>query len=969
MRRPSPELALRHPERREGSRGGETLRFAQGESLIRAGVLICATSLLAACSFSFFRGGPKGTPDNEPTLKTLAGRQVAVEKDRAVVVSEVQAIDAYRKFLDISPKAPQRAEAMRRIGDLEMDLADNKSASGTGIEAPDYKAAIARYQDFLKTYPDDPGNDRVLYQLARAYEQGGDLPTALKTLDRLVKDYPLNRFRDEAQFRRGELLFTARDYANAEKAFATVLAGGPTVPYHDRALYMQGWSQFKQTRLDDGLRSFFAVLDLKVAGKKGEGGIETLAGLSRPDRELVEDTFRVTSISLANLKGAESIPEYIDSPVRQSYDFRVYEQLGELYIKQERTKDAADTFGLFARLHPPHAQAPVLQARVIEIYERTGFANLALEAKKEYVARYGLKGEFRSANPEGWERAQPLVKTHLAELARYYHASAQKSKATADYQEAVRWYREYLESFPKDPAAAQNNFLLAELLFEDARFAEASVEYEKTAYGYPSHAKSADAGYAALLAYAQQQKKAPAAEVPALQRTSVASALRFATAWPTDVRAGPVLADAAEKLYVLKDGDQAARVAQRVLDLQPPAADAQRRVAWTVLAHTSFESNAFDRAEKGYAEVLKLTPDRDAARNDLVERQAASIYKQGEQARAAGQTREAVGHFARVGTVAPQSSIRANAQYDAAASLIALKDWDGAARTLEDFRQRFPNHPLQGEVSGKLAVAYLEKGQWASAAGEFERLATASPDPKISRDALWQAAELYEKAGSRPNATKAYERYLAKNPQPLEPAVEARWRLAKLATADGNPVREAALMKDIFNADQNGGGARTDRTRYLGATAALAMAEPVAAEYRKVALTEPLQRQLRLKKAKMEEALKAYAVAADYGVADVSTAATFRIATVYRDMGKAMMTSERPKKLSKIELEQYNVLLEEQAFPFEEKATELHEVNARRAATGVYDKWVQSSFEALRELRPVRYGKLERVEGVVDAIR
>ena len=35
-------------------------------------------------------------------------------------------------------------------------------------------------------------------------------------------------------------------------------------------------------------------------------------------------------------------------------------------------------------------------------------------------------------------------------------------------------------------------------------------------------------------------------------------------------------------------------------------------------------------------------------------------------------------------------------------------------------------------------------------------------------------------------------------------------------------------MQEIFSADQAGGGARTDRTRYLGATAALAMAEPVA---------------------------------------------------------------------------------------------------------------------------------------------
>ena len=927
--------------------------------------LIAVSCLLAACASK-----RSGTPDNEPTLKTLAGRSVNVEKDNGVVANEEQAIDAYKKFLAVAPKAPQRAEAMRRIGDLEMDSADTKSVNGQGsANGPDYKAAIARYQDYLKTYPNDPGNDRVYYQLSRAYEQGGDLETALKTLNKLVADYPATKYKDEAQFRRGELLFTARDYPNAEKAYATVLAAGPVNPYHDRSLYMQGWSQFKQGRLEDGLRSFFGVLDIKVGDREGEGGIDTLKGLTRADRELVEDTFRVASISLANLQGAESIGPYIDSPTRKSYEFRVYEQLGELYIKQERVKDAADTFGLFARRNPLHAQAPQLQARVIDIYEKNGFATLALEAKKEYVARYGSTSEFRKANPGGWEKAQPLVKTHVAELARHYHASAQKSKASADYQEAVRWYREYLSSFPNDPQAAQNNFLLAELLFEDSRFAEASVEYEKTAYGYPKHEKSADAGYAALLGYVQQQKKAQPSELPALQRTSVASALRFADAFPADTRSGPVLADASEKLFALKDGEQAAAVAQKVLDLKPPAADAQRRVAWTVLAHTSFERGAFDQSEKQYAEVLKLVPEKDAARNDLVERQAASIYKQGEQARAAGKPAEAVAAFQRVGTVAPQSTVRAAAQYDAAAAMIGMKDWDGAAKTLEDFRQRFPNHPLQADVSSKLAVAYTEKGQWAGAAGEFERLSASSKDPKIARDALWQAAEYYEKANARGNATKAYERYLAQNPQPLEPAVEARARLAKIAKDEGNAARELALQKDIFNADQNGGGARTNRTRYLGATAALALAEPVAEQYRKIALVEPLKKNLALKKAKMEETLKAYAVAADYGVADVSTAATFRTATVYRDFGKALMTSERPKKLSKLELEQYNVLLEEQAFPFEEKATELHEVNARRANAGIYDKWVKSSFDALRELRPVRYGKNERSEGVVDAIR
>jgi len=940
------------------------MRCVNSLAMLVAGGLLCGCSLWR-----------KGSPDNEPTLKSLAGRTVMVDPDQRIGGDEQkkqeQAIAAYKSFLEAAPRAPQRQEALRRLGDLEMDVADTRIANGQGAAngATDYKAAVTRYQDFLKTYPKDPGNDRVLYQLARAREQGGELDTALQTLDRLVKDFPNTKFLDEAQFRRGELLFTARDYVEAEQAYATVLASGNANPYEQRSLYMLGWSLFKQARLEEALGAFFGVLDLKLESREDDGELEAVPGLTRADRELVEDTFRVASLSLQNLKGPESIPAYMTSDPRRNYEFRVYQQLGELYLKQERIKDAADTFATFARLHPLHAQAPVLQARVIAIYEQAGFDTLALEAKRQYVARYGIESEFRFANAAAWERAQPLVKTHLAELARHYHATAQKSKATADFQEAVRWYQTYLKSFPSDPQAARNNFLLAELLFEDARLVEAAVEYEKTAYGYPQHDRSADAGYAALQSYAGLEKSAALGEMTGLQRGGVESSLRFARAFATDARTATVLTNAAEKLYVLHDAEQASTVAHLVLALDPPAKQAQRRVVGTVIANTAFEGAAFDRAERAYIDVLALTPEKDAGRNDLVERLAASVYKQGEQARASGQQREAVAHFTRVATVAPQSAVRATAQYDAAATLIGLKDWDAAARTLEDFRQRYPADPLQADVASKLALAYLEKGQGPQAAAEFERIAAAQKDPKVARDALWQAAELYEKAGSRGPAAKAYERYLRQSPQPLEPALEARFRLARIAKEEGSAAREFAWMKEIFQADQTGGAARTDRTRYLGAIAALALAEPVFDDYRKVALVEPLAKQLKLKKARMEDVLKAYGVAADYGVADVSTAATYHIAALYQDFGKALLDSQRPKKLSKAELEQYNVMLEEQAFPFEEKAAELHELNTRRAAAGLYDQWVKRSFSALARLRPVRYGKVEQSEGVIDAIR
>jgi len=925
-------------------------------------------ALLAVIGLAACAAPKKQQVAEPPTLKSLAERQVTIAPDQGIEKREENAATAYKDFLQAAPRDPHRQEALRRLGDLEMDRIDSQVAETNTSPKIDYTAAIKQYQDFLKTYPEDPGNDRVLYQLARAYELGGQLETALKTLDKLVQNYPKSRYIDEAQFRRGEVLFTLRDYSKAEQAYATTMKSGEKSPYYERSLYMHGWTLFKQTRLEEALKSFYTVLDRKLVGK-GDADLESLPGLTRGDRELVEDTFRVSSISLENLQGAASIPAYMNTPARREYEFRVYQQLAELYIKQDRVKDAADTFAAFAQHQPMHAQAPLMQSRVIEIYEKGGFQTLALDAKKSYVARYGARSEFQRANPGAWERAQPLVKVHVAELARHYHAAAQKSKRSEDYQEAVKWYRSYLESFPNDPAAAQNNFLLAELLFEDSRHAEAAAEYEKAAYQYPKHAKSADAGYAALLAYAQVEKRAAPGELKKVQLAGVDSSIRFSKAFPEDPRNGAVLTNAAEKLYTLNDPDRALAVAQQVVAFKPPVAAPQRKVAWTVIAHTTFERGNFDQAEQGYMQVIALTPEKDPARAELTERLAASIYKQGEQARKDGKLRDAVAHFTRVGEAAPLSTVRATAQFDAAAALISLKDWDAAIRTLEDFRQRFPKHPLQDDVSSKLAVAYVEKGNWSQAAGEFERLAGVNKDPQLARAGLWQAAEMYEKAKSREQAARVYDRYLKQYPQPLEPAVEARYRLARMAKEDGNATRELALMKEIQLADIAGGSGRTNRTRYLGAMATLALAQPAVEDYRKVALVEPLKQTLKTKKAKFEVALKGYAAAAEYGVADVATAATYQTAELYAEFGKALINSQRPKNLSKLELEQYNVLLEEQAFPFEEKAIELHEVNAHRTAEGIYDKWVKDSFTALSKLRPGRYAKVELTEVVVDAIR
>jgi hypothetical protein len=172
----------------------------------------------------------------------------------------------------------------------------------------------------------------------------------------------------------------------------------------------------------------------------------------------------------------------------------------------------------------------------------------------------------------------------------------------------------------------------------------------------------------------------------------------------------------------------------------------------------------------------------------------------------------------------------------------------------------------------------------------------------------------------------------------------------------------------MIRVDATAGAQRTDRTRFLAAKASLELAEPVRKRFEVVKLTQPLANSLKLKKELMEDVIAAYSGAADYGVAEVTTAATFRLGEVYERFSIELMQSDRPKELDADALEQYEILLEEQAFPFEEKAIELYTANADRAPSGVYDEWVQRSFEQLARLMPARFAKEERSEDVVTTL-
>ena len=911
---------------------------------------------------------------NPPTIKDLEGQQVDVSGDPPRGVDANKAMDSYRRFLDLNAgDAGLRSEALRRLGDLNLESSESERiehelVTNEGLRATE---AIHLYSALLKAYPKYERNDAVLYQLARAYELNAQPDKALAALDQLVTKYPGSHYMDETQFRRGELLFAAKSYPAAQAAYEAVVKMGPASAYYNQSLYKHGWSLFKQGENERSLESFAGVLDSVLVSKHDPSELIELETLSRPNREQVEDTFRVMSITFSYLEGPKSIDDFVKHRQPRPYSYLLYARLGDLYIEKERYTDAADVYRAFVSQDRNNEKAPLLQMQAIEAYSKGGFPQLVLQGKKEFVEDYSYGTAYwQKRTPKGEPVVVAELKTNLKDVAQYYHAQAQRTKSPADYQEAVKWYRSFITSFPDAPESAATNFLLADTLFESKQYLEAGQEYENTAYGYGTHEKAGAAGYAALVAYGKQEDSLAGDAKTKMHARGVDSSLKFAQAFPLHPESAQVLTRAATDLYAAKDYARAVSVAQTLLARQPPVDASKQRIAWTVIANSEFETGAFDKAETGYNSALALMPSNDPERAVIVERLAAAIYKQGEQKSKAGDNAGAVEAYLRVSKEAPTSKVRANADFDAAALLITDKQWDRAIDVLQGFRRNFPQSPLQPDVTRKLAVAYTESNRPGPAALEFEQIAQAPGEtPEVQREATLQAAELYDKAGNTPKARSMLEAFVKHFPQPLNPAMEARNKLSAIAAKSGDISGRDNWLKDIIAADRAAGPARTDRSRALAAKATLTLAAPAREEFVRIKLVVPLKKSLADKRKAMEGALKAYSQAADYQVSEVTTAATFESAELYRQLGKDLMSSERPKKLSKDELEQYNVLLEEQAFPFEEKSIKLHEVNTARTKEGTYDEWVQKSFAALAQLNPGRYGKVELGEPLVESIR
>src|ERR1700722_16381610 len=367
------------------------------------GAAILSAMLLGPATLS-------AAPKKPATIKDLDNQQVDVSPDPPQNVDATKTMERYKRFLDLNAgDAALRAEALRRLGDLNLESGESERierelATNEGLRATE---AIHLYTALLKTYPKYERNDSVLYQLARAYELNAQPDRALNSLAQLVAQYPSSHFIDEAQFRRGEILFSDKAYPKAQAAYEAVIKGGSASGFYNQSLYKHGWSLFKQGENERSLDSFAGVLDSVLISKRDPNALIELDTLTRANRELVEDTFRVMSITFSYLDGPKTIQEFVRrrtprGGLPRPCSYLLYARLGDLYMEKERYTDAADSYRAFVSQDRNNEKAPLLEMQAIEAYQKGGFPQLVLQGKKEFVENYSFGTAY-------WQGRQPAT--------------------------------------------------------------------------------------------------------------------------------------------------------------------------------------------------------------------------------------------------------------------------------------------------------------------------------------------------------------------------------------------------------------------------------------------------------------------------------------------------------------------------------------------------------------------------------
>jgi cellulose synthase operon protein C len=471
---------------------------------------------LEAFKATVSRYSDRMTEFEQDARKYVARREVEertqLDGSYDVVIDELEADDKalrttamkrFEAFLDKYPSSGDAAHVMFRLAELYFERAeedyaardeefrrvmDEMTETGNLDEIPeepkkDYKKSVRLYQRILRDHPDYEFLDGTYYMLGYCLSEPAsaqhDEEEGLAMFQALVDRFSESRFAAVAHLRVGEYYF---DYNKLDEAMPhyqrVVELEGPEGSLYDEGLYKLAWSRYKKSEYDTALGLLNGLLDWSSANYERTGRESAMA----------PEAIEYTAISFSDMADRKGIPPiavaqqfYLDIGQRE-FEPKVYKRLADVLVQQARYEDAVAVYTYIQDRWPNDAENPNYQWQLGTLYMSMvpPRADLAQKAIADLNERYNDDSDWfqaNRANPDAQAVARGYIEKSLAAVATQLHGKAAETGAPSDYLKASELYSQYLAKFPFARDYYEIQWYLAETMLLGGNMDGAEREY------------------------------------------------------------------------------------------------------------------------------------------------------------------------------------------------------------------------------------------------------------------------------------------------------------------------------------------------------------------------------------------------------------------------------------------------------------------------------------------------------------
>lgn len=646
--------------------------------------------------------------------------------------AEDKAIQSLQALLKKRKGSAQEADLLYRLAELYMRKAktgrffdlnsDSKTLKLSSFPIPPQKGkdwirkASVTYYDIEKRFPQFSEMDGVLFNNAFANQQLREMKNSENLYRKLLEKFPNSPLVPDGLIALGELLYDQARFKEARVSFENV-ERFPESKVYSYGLYKLAWTLYNMKASDEAIKKLVEVVE------KNPASVDQTRRYN-----LRQEAMRDLVLFVADKIKGEDLYKFFKKIATSEELGQAMMNLSKLYESYSREKEIHVFLNEFLEREKTHSYRVKAHMVLVNANEVLKKRDDVLRDLEEGSKLCDLDSTWKARQEVAWaaESCQNDFRKTSLDIAKKWWEIWLKNKAHPEFSKLTeKALRLVLKGDDPDKPDYKTRYALAELLFQQGQFDEASTQYERVAQTSQEPVMVHDANYAALFSV---QKSIEKQKTTAKQQRLKQLSLFYIEKHPKGQHALPVQLQVAIAEYETNNDKEAEKYLTPLVS-QNTNKDVRRKSQDLLLDIYNLRKN-YPELKKMAATYLKEADSADR-KNSLQKIYEEAHYADIQNALKDKPKIEVSAMLTEFRKTHPESKLSKEALWQA----ISLAYSDGhsvkGADLSMDFISQYPDDKRNAEALKESAQAYLDTGRVEESLKVYNRmLKTASGDAK-----------------------------------------------------------------------------------------------------------------------------------------------------------------------------------------------------------------------------------------------